>query len=155
MYYFGYGANILDKEMNKYINKNDYDFISYGFLPDYSFKYRVISDSEKGFANIEPVKNENTYGKVYKIHNDSLKNIFEKEGYISNDNQENKYDLKIVKVNSIDEKTSYDCYVFIMNPLKVGKEKEPYEYYRNKIIEGIEEMIEYETSHIDRVRYLI
>ena len=60
MYYFGYGANMSEKEISKYTS---YKFISYGIIKDYILVFRKILNHPRksGVATIEQCKNERVY----------------------------------------------------------------------------------------------
>lgn len=117
MYYFSYGANMSQKEMNKFTSNK---FISYGTLKDYILIYRKILNHSRhsGVATIEPCKNENVYGKIYWI--DNYRKLDKKEGYLDVPKIYNKHYINI---------NGYYCMVYILNPLRSGKEIPPRKSY--------------------------
>ena len=101
IYYFAYGANLSEKELEKY--SFNYDWKKFCYLDDYELKPNHISIPFMipSFFNIESKKNSKVYGFLYKTSMDNLIKLEKKELF-----------YKIIKINVKVDNKIYKSYTF-------------------------------------------
>ena len=88
MYYFAYGSNMDEKDLNKWCKKNKRSYpawklLGIAHLENYELTFNYYSIGRKGgAANLMEVPDSKVYGLLYEIENeDDLETIRCKEGY--------------------------------------------------------------------------
>lgn len=82
LYYFAYGSNMNEKQMQERCNDRSIRHYKRAYLKGYRFVYDGYSSSRKrAVANVVPDENGIVWGVIYKITEDCLSRLDQYEGY--------------------------------------------------------------------------
>lgn len=140
VYYFAYGSNLNQTQMNQRIGENE--FIDTAYLPNYIFKFnKQAKMPDQGFANIEPQDNSLVYGAVYKLSEGQLIMMDKMEGYYSEGNPDNHYDRQELEVVLINKKEVLKVIAYVAGRKYRAIEKNlmPSELYLTTVLNGASE----------------
>lgn len=129
-YYFAYGSNMSQKQMEERCGEGSFKALGRAFLKGYRLVFDGFSERWGGaVANVVPSEGGVVWGVLYDVSEKCIKTLDEREGVSSGT-----YGRVLVEVCS-EEGKSFTAYTYLREPLEEGK---PSERYIERLLEGAE-----------------
>ncbi|MFA5745446.1 MAG: gamma-glutamylcyclotransferase family protein [archaeon] len=130
VYYFAYGSNMSERQMDERIGIANYKFFSCGKLLGYELRFnktpRNIENPKKGYANIEPKENSVVEGIIFEIDSIAISKLDKYECVPEH------YVRKQLIVNALDKEILCEVYFAV----KTRDGLKPEKVYLDRLLKG-------------------